>query len=246
MPVLTPDREVAPPPFGPVFAVPAAPSPYERPRTEPRRLLRGLGVVVMAGLAFIGFDRIRDLIPSLANPFASETVDRTGPAVLRALEDLHRYEAATGSFQVYVDVENDARYMPDFIKGERTLFLATGTVDAGVDFSGVAGAVAMGADSRSVTITLPRATLSEPRIDPERTRVVDRDRGLLDRMGSVFSDSPTSERALYVIADRKLAVAAGEAGLLERAEENTRTMLSGLLRPLGVEQVTVEFGSPQL
>ena len=243
MPVLAPDREAAAPSFVRVPAPPATPSGYEQaPPAGSRRLLRGLGVVVLAGLALVGFDRIRDLVPSVGNPFASETVDRTGPAVLRALEDLHRYEGATGAFQVYVDVERDARYVPDFIKGERTLFIATGSVDAGVDFSGIGeGAVVMGADSRSVTVRLPRATLSEPRIDPELSRVVDRDRGLLDRMGSVFSDSPTGERALYLLAEPKIAAAAAEAGLAERAEQNTRAMLEALLRPLGVEHVTVEF-----
>ena len=36
-----------------------------------------------------------------------------------------------------VDVEQDNKLLPSFIKGERTLFIAAGTVDAAVDFSGL-------------------------------------------------------------------------------------------------------------
>ena len=233
MPLLAPERESA-------AAVPAG---YVAPRPSlGRRMLRGVGLSLVAVLALVGFDRVRDLIPSFGNPFGTETVDRTGPAVLKALEDLHRYEAATGSFQIYVDVEKDAKYVPALLKGQRTLVLATGSVDAGVDFSGIAdGAVEVAPDGQSVSVRLPHARLSEPRIDPQQSRVVDRDRGLLDRIGSVFSDSPTSERELYLIAESKLAAAATESGLVARAEENTRKMLSSLLAPLGVTEVYVTF-----
>ncbi|HLF40138.1 MAG TPA: DUF4230 domain-containing protein [Acidimicrobiia bacterium] len=231
MPLLAPDREYV--------AVPAA---MVRTRSLGRRSLRGAGLVMVAVLALVGLDRVRDLIPSLGNPFATETVDRTGPAVLKALEDLHRYEGATGSFQVYVDVEKDAKYVPAILKGQRTLFLAAGSVEAGVDFSALGdGAVEVAPDGQSVTVTLPHARLSEPRVDPGQSRVVDRDRGILDRLGSVFSDSPTSERELYLIAEPKLAAAASESGLVERAEENTRKMLEALLAPLGVAEVHVTF-----
>lgn len=196
----------------------------------------GLGV-----LAVLSLGRALDVLPELSNPFGSEEADRTGPAVLEALQDVSRYEAATGEFQVTVDVEEDARFLPDFVRGQRTLFLAQGTVDASVDFATIDEGAVEVADDGSVTVTLPEAVLSEARIDPEESRVLDRDRGVLDRIGSAFSDSPTGERELQILAEQRLEDAAAEAGLRERAQENTEAMLQGLLGSLGYDDVRVVF-----
>ena len=222
-------------------------APSEAPEpARPRRSLGPVAVVLLAGLVALGAGRLLDLLPSLSNPFTTETVDRTGPAVLKAVEDLARYEAATGQFQVVVDLEEDARFLPDFVRGERTLFVAAGSVEAFVDFRGIGkGAVTVSPDGRQVRIVLPHAQLSDARLDTEASRVVTRQRGLLDRLGSVFSDSPTGERQLYLLAEDKLEAAAREAGVAARAEENTRAMLESLLGGLGYEDVTVTFGDPE-
>jgi hypothetical protein len=189
--------------------------------------------------------KLDDLMPSLPNPFAEKTVDRSPPAVLRALEDLSEYRAATGYFQVIVDLEEDAQYLPAFIRGERTLFIATGTVDAAVDFSTIGqGAIEVSDDRRRVQVSLPAPRLTEPRVDPERSHVVSRERGLLDRVGSVFSDSPTGERHLYLLAEKKMEVAAREGDILRRAQENSRSMLDSMLRSLGFTEVRVDFSPP--
>jgi len=199
-------------------------------------------VVVAVLLGWVGVHHIGDLLPGFGNPFHTEQVDRSGPAVLKALDDLHEYRAATGSYQVMLDIEKDAKYIPSFLKGERTLFLAQGSVDAGVDFSGLgAGAVTVNPDDHSVTISLPHATLSKPVLDVAASHVVDRNRGLLDRIGSVFSDSPTGEQSLYLAAEPKLRAAADESALVARADENTTQMLTKFLGSLGFDHVNVAF-----
>jgi Protein of unknown function (DUF4230) len=72
-----------------------------------------------------------------------------------------------------------------------------------------------------------------------------RERGLLDRLGSVLSDNPTSERELYRLAQDKMQAAATESGLVARAEQNTRAMLESMLRSLGYTEVSVTFRDPQ-
>ena len=47
--------------------------------------------------------------------------------------------------------------------------------------------------------------------------------------------------ALYALAEDRLAAAAADSDLRERAETNTRAMLTGLARSLGVEEVEVAF-----
>jgi hypothetical protein len=165
--------------------------------------------------------------------------------LLKAIEDLEVFKAATGNFQVVVDLEKGTGRIPLLIKGERTLFVAGGSVDAEVDFSGIGeGAIKVSADGERVEVTLPRARLTQARIDPAQSQVFSRERGLLDRLGSVLSDNPTSERELYQLAQARMQAAAGQSDLLARAEQNTRAMLESMLRSLGYTDVTVTFRDP--
>lgn len=216
------------------------PAPVARRGTI--RFLGGLALAVgliLAALALVG------RLPSL-NPFATKTTDRSQPVVLKSVARLSEYRAATANLQVIVDVEKSAKYIPGFLKGERTLFLAAGTVDAKVDFRGLKGdAIRVSEDRRSATLTLPAPQLSEARVDPARSRVVDRQRGLLDRAEGVFQDSPTGDRDLIVLAERKLLEAArADPSLLKAARRNTTDTLTGLLRGLGFERVTIRFAAP--
>ena len=70
---------------------------------------------------------------------------------------------------------------------------------------------------------------------------MNRDRGLLNRIGGVFSDNPTSEAPLYDAASAKMAAAAIETDLMQRAENNTKSMLYALLRGLGFQRVDIRF-----
>jgi hypothetical protein len=183
--------------------------------------------------------------PSFPNPFGAREVDRSQPVLLKAIEDLEVFKAASGNFQVVVDLEEGSRGIPLPIKGERTLFVAGGSVDAEVDFSGIGeGAIKVSADGERVEVTLPRARLTQARVDPAQSRVFSRERGLLDRLGSVLSDNPTSERELYQLAQAKMQAAAAQSDLLARAEQNTRAMLESMLRSLGYTDVTVTFRDP--
>lgn len=207
-------------------------------RTARRRVTRLVVLAVVAVLVVLG---LRSL-PSLSNPFGSDTVDRTGPTLLTALTDVARFEAATGSFQVVVDVEQDVRLVPSVLLGERALYVAVGTVDAYVDLSGLdEDAVQVSQDGTRVEVVLPPAALTEATVDIAESRVFSRDRGVLNRLGGLFSDDPTSERELILEAQERMVDAAQEAGLQDRAEDNTRQMLTGLLGTLGYTDVRVDF-----
>lgn len=225
------------------------PEPPPRRRGLASARLGRLGVMAMLALLVLAVVAlvvaVLGLRDGLRNPFATETRDRSQPAVLEAIEDLSVYKAATGNFQVLVDLEKDIPLVPSAISGERTLFLAVGTVDAEVDFSTITGdAIQVSDDRTSVTVTLPRPTLSEARVDPEESRVASRERGLLDRLGGVFSDNPTSERELYIAAEKKMQRAAAESDLVARAEANTRATLKSMLTALGFTNVEVTFTDP--
>lgn len=174
------------------------------------------------------------------NPFGAERVDRSPPAVLRSLETIREFRAATANIQQIVDVEEDT-VLPSFLAGERTVLVAAGTVDGAVDFSGLTRD-SLEVDGKSVTITLPSARLTPARLDLEQTRVVDTDKGLGNRIGELFSDDADSERKLLLAAQEKLEQAAREdPEILRAAERNTRQMLEGMMRGLGFTSVDVRF-----
>jgi Protein of unknown function (DUF4230) len=200
-------------------------------------------VVVLTGLLFAGV-RNFDLIPGFANPFGHDDIDRSEPTLLLALDDLSEYHAATGTFQVVLDLERDTHNLPAFIAGDRTVFLATGTVDATVDFTDLTGdAVRVSEDGRAVRLELPAPRLGPARVDPDASRVLARDRGLLDRLGSVFTDNPAGERQFFQLAERELTTAAANSELLRRAEDNTRQTLTAMMKSLGFAEIEVVFYS---
>jgi hypothetical protein len=238
MGVVSPERGTESP-HSPEHQPPLPPQAPPPQRGVPWGLI-ALVLVVVSLIA--GFNWVRDLVPSFDNPFSSETIERTSPPVLQSIQDLGEFRAAAGNYQVIVDVEKDTK-LPSELLGERTLFVAKGSVDAGVDLRAVgADDVQLSADRRAATITLPHAVLYPAELDLTESYVYERDRGLFNAIGDVFSGDGGSERELYLVAERKLIQAAGgTAGLKARAEENTRVTLTSLLRSLGFTRVTIRF-----
>ncbi|MFD5341660.1 DUF4230 domain-containing protein [Streptomyces hawaiiensis] len=194
-------------------------------------------VVFFAGLRL-------SVLPGLKDLFGTDTHDRSGPALLKSIQDISRYDAASGNFQVVVDLEKDAKLLPDAIRGTRTLYVGAGTVDAYVDLGKVGeNDVKVNDDRTSATLRLPHAQLGRPALDPDRSYAVSKQRGLFDRLGDLFSDNPNGEQAVQKLAVRHIGDAAKESELTARAESNTTGMLEGLLRSLGFKEVRVSYGS---
>jgi hypothetical protein len=170
-------------------------------------------------------------VPNL-NPFATETQDRSGPAVLQSVRDLSQYHAAEGDFQVVVDLEHDVAWVPDFIAGSHTLFVARGSVSAYIDFENLSDkALTVDTEKKTVRVRLPAPKLAKPNLDQEHTYVYSQDRGVWDSVKGLFEAE--DQRELFVMAEKKIGEAANETGLTKRAERNTRQMLTGLFTSLG-------------
>lgn len=210
--------------------------------------MRSLRPIVVGGVVAVVVFVLASMVDPwdlLPNPFERERVDRSGPALLEQLEDLSEYHAATAHFQELIDIEENVRFVPSFIGGERVSFLAFGSVDAIVDFTSLdRDAIEVSEDRKTVRVTLPPARIDTVKVDPEQSRILDRDRGVLDRIGGAFSDNPTSERDLYLEAEKKMRRAAADSELTDRAEVNTRRMLRALFSTLGFEDITIEFAPP--
>ena len=203
----------------------------------------GAGVIaLLAALVLCVLAVLVVALIALFDPFASDTVDRSGPTVLEQIRELEEFTAAEGSFTQDVDLEEDARYLPDFLKGERVVALVTGTVRATVDFSGLdEDAVQVDESTNTIRLTLPEPALSDADIDESSARIISRNRGLMDRVDDFFAGNPTDDAPLYQAAEEKVEAAARESDLLEEARENTEQWLTTFLGAAGFEHVEITW-----
>jgi hypothetical protein len=158
------------------------------------------------------------------------------------MRDLSRYVAADGTFQVIVDLQENKDNVPEFLINQRTLFVGAGTVEAYVDFGALADdAIVPNADGTAVQIKLPAPQLGQAALDMKASYTVTEERGLLNRIGDAFDKDPNQQQRVYQLAQERITAAAVSSKLAERAQENTRKMLQGLLGRLGYTTVTVTF-----
>ena len=209
-------------------------------RSRRPSLLSLLALAIVGVLVFIGVGFANGWL-GLNNLFSSRTVDRSAPVILHRLNNLSSYQAASGDFSVVVDEEHDVSILPQFLIGSRVIYSGYGTVGASVDLGSLDSAHVTRNGDGTLLVTLPHAKLTGAQLDPKLSHVMNRDRGLLDRIGGMFTDNPTSERALQNAAVKKIDKAAKKTNLVIRAEKNTETMVKRLAAAAGVTEVQVRF-----
>ncbi|MGW4207672.1 DUF4230 domain-containing protein [Lentzea sp. NPDC004789] len=183
-------------------------------------------VFILLGAALYVFEQFK--------PFDDTSVDRSQPAVLKSVRDLSQYHAAAGEFQVVLDIENDVKWVPAALAGERTLFVAAGSVNAYVDLGSLQDdGLVLSPDGKTVELRLPKAQLDRPNLHHDRSYVFSQKRGLVNDLQALV-ETPDQQR-FYVAGEAKIAEAARQSGLLKRAEDNTRVMLTGMLQSLGFQ-----------
>ena len=183
-------------------------------------------VVILLGAAVFVFGQFR--------PFGGESIDRSQPAMLKSVRDLSQYHAAAGEFQVVLDIEDDVKWVPAALAGQRTLFVAAGSVNAFVDFGTLADdGLVVSPDGKTVELRLPKPQLDKPNLHHDRSYVFSQERGLINDLQALAG--PPDQQKFYVAAEAKLAEAAKQSELLKRAEDNTRVMLTGMLQALGFQ-----------
>ena len=212
-----------------------------------QRLLARLAVAAAAvaavAILVIALSAVH-LLPQLRNPFAEKTTITGQPVLLKSITALSRYEAASGTFQVVVDLSQHS-LLPSFLQGSDTLFIGQGSVIAFVNFSQLKGkAIQVSRNRSAVTVTLPPAQLEPAVLNVRQSYVYAQQQGLLNRIGNFFGGNPNSQQQVYIAAQQRIQAAARRSPLLAEAERNTRGMLNGMLSSLGFRRITVNFASP--
>ena len=182
-------------------------------------------------------DKVGDALSS-SNPFQEDSADRTGPAVLQSLTKLSEFKAARGYYEVVVDLEPSNNNLPDFINGQRVIYVGKGNVEAVVDFSELdERRITRASDGKSVIINLPAPTVGEPNLDLDTSYFALRDKGFITKLRG----SDLEQEAQRKAEERLSAAANGEGTLIELAAESTRAMLSGLLGVLDYTNIEINF-----
>ena len=114
--------------------------------------------------------------------------------------------------------------------GDRMLFVAHGTVIAGVDLNKLMPSDLEMKDG-ILSIRLPEAEIFSASLNNEKSYVYDRQTGLLTR------ENPDLETQVRRVAEEEIFKAAMDDGILEQARINAESYLSRLLQDLGFEDV---------
>lgn len=182
-------------------------------------------VVVVAGL--VVWDSI------------SEEEEPPGRTALQSLTDLNEFHAVSGYYETVVLLEeNPDSRLPDFLTGDRLVYIGKGSVDVVVDFSELdEDAITTSQDRTTATLRLPAPTLGKPVLDLEESEIFSHEQGVITKFQGSDLEREAQKKALRQITD----AASTENRLVEQAETNTAAMLEDLLGGLGYTDVTVSW-----
>jgi hypothetical protein len=160
-------------------------------------------------------------------------IDTSATAVVEKIRQLSRLESVNYSIDKIVEASKEAPGIPNFLAGDRMLFIAHGDVIAGVDLTQL-GKNDVQVNGDSAQVHLPAAQILVTRIDNAKSRVYQRTTGLL-----VPAD-PNLESQVRQVAEEQIKQAALEDKILDKARDNARVTVTGLLYALGFRKVDVK------
>ena len=218
-------------------------SPTVRQRTWLPLVVVAVGVLTLAML-FAG------TLASLRNALLGEdSVPAAGDTTLLEIRRTAELRAATGSYSVPIYYGFDeykgilSKIVPDVIEKDSGVAIYQGSIDAMIDLKSLQDSnIKADKEAGTLTITVPPPTLTTPRIDLGKSRIVAQQRGIGTRIDDFFASAPLEQRqALDQAAIQALQQAAAESGLDATARDNGREFLTGLGRQLGYPTVTVVY-----
>jgi hypothetical protein len=120
-----------------------------------------------------------------------------------------------------------------FLFGDRLLFVAHGTVIAGIDMSRIQSED-LRLEAGELRVRLPASEIFVATLDNDKSYVYDRQTGPLAR------GSQNLETTARQAAEEEIRKAAEADGILELAQQNAETYLAHFFEALGYENVTFE------
>lgn len=187
------------------------------------------GLVLGGGAALV--DRVLQgfgLVPS-AQPLPSVV---SGDAIVQEIREISRLETTTYTIERVIEARQSDPTWPDWLRGDRLLLIANGTVIAGVDLEQLQPSdVIVAPDGQSITITLPPVQIFNRNsiLNNAKTRVYDRQTGLL------APPNHNLETQARQAAEGEILQAACEEGIMERATDDAQEAVGKMLSLLDME-----------
>ncbi len=158
--------------------------------------------------------------------------------IVTEINDLARLETVSMSFDKIITAERNSDILWGAL-GESLIFVAHGTVVAGIDLAQMQPEDMVVVDPDTVMVYLPPAEVfALPVLDNARSYVADRDTGLL------ASSDPQLETQVRQTAEAEIIAAAYEAGIVDTAQANAETYMRTFLSNLGFTEVIFTDAPP--
>jgi hypothetical protein len=194
-------------------------------------------VVAVGGFVTANVANVVDAIPTPADVvevLEPEPYLEIGPVVVRSVRDLAQLTTVEVVEYTIVEQGTDEGWL-QWARGDSLRLIAVANIGAGVDLAEI------GVDNFSVSedgvveVILPAAAVQYVAVDSEATQVLDRDKGLFTK------GDPQLESEARRIAETVLVGNATDEGILTKAEDNARLVMTNFLTSLGYEDVIVTF-----
>ncbi|NMB87046.1 MAG: DUF4230 domain-containing protein [Chloroflexi bacterium] len=181
-------------------------------------------------------EQLKTQVSQLLNP--TPTIIPDPITIIHEVRALARLETIQFTVEKVVTAES-AQGELGFLFGDRLLFVAHGTVIAGLDLQKMRPED-LRIENQVLYVRLPEAEVFTATLDNDKSYVFNRETGLLTR-GDVNLE--TSARQ---VAETEILKAALEDGILETARQNGENYMLGLFRGLGFNDVIFEYseGTP--
>ncbi|HEX9846999.1 MAG TPA: DUF4230 domain-containing protein [Acidimicrobiia bacterium] len=197
-------------------------------------------LVLVLGLGLLAFWAFRTVISAIPTPseiaevFEPEPYEEIGPVTITAIRDLARLTTVETVQYTIVEKGTDAGWLA-WARGDSLRLFAVARIGAGVDLGTLTVEDITVDEAGRVEITLPPAAIQYVDPDQDATQVMERDLGLFTK------GDPRLESDVRRLADEVLVENAIDAGILTKAEQNARSVLTDFLLSLGYSEVLVEF-----
>jgi hypothetical protein len=194
-------------------------------------------VVAVGGFVTANVANVVDAIPTPADVvevLEPEPYLEIGPVVVRSVRDLAQLTTVEVVEYTIVEQGTDEGWL-QWARGDSLRLIAVANIGAGVDLAEI------GVDNFSVSedgvveVILPPAEVQYIAVDGDATQVLDRDKGLFTK------GDPQLESEARRIAETVLVENATDEGILTKAEDNARLVMTNFLTSLGYEDVIVTF-----
>lgn len=220
-----------------------------RPRPVWIAALQTLGQSLLGGCVLLGLGLglggspatlVSQLQGWLSPRVAAPEVD-VQSLIIKQLRGASDLTTAIFAMEAVVPSHSDLTLAGYVIGSTKLLYIAYGEVRAGVDLAKITSAnVDLGAD-RALHLTLPPPQLLDSKLDLNRSRVYDYDRGFL---GLGPDQAPELQQQAQRQALATIVAAACNQGLLTEANQRAQTTVEQLLATAGFKSITVTPVAP--